>query len=574
VPLALVKTAEPLSDRGGPPARANYRILLDAPSRNPALGYPGIADALAGIVMESAPHFAIGIFGGWGSGKTTLMEAIETRLDESRAVPVQFSAWRYEKEEHLILPLLDTIREAILVWGVGRPGQVRASQKTARTIGRVMRAIVAGTSVKIGVPGAIDVSFDANKALEAGQRMSDAQAEASVPRSFYHASFRALKDAFEEFAGSEAQRRIVVFIDDLDRCLPASALQVLESMKLFFDLDGFVFVVGLDREIVEDVVDSKYRLEAGGSGDQRRETRVLGGEYIKKIFQVPYTVAPVDVGQLRAFLDAVYQETDLLPPEQQQEFERVVEPHLPFLVSDGSVNPREVKRYLNAYTIAMKIDGTLDQNAVLALLLTLEFRTDWENVKVAVLASGDLFVDALRRLHGGEITALDDIQVDILLPDDFITYTRPGQPGAALTQVSDIERYFRNVGTAGLTRDLELLKFVPRMGKVRRDMGALKTDATDAKDLLRNARSELSLLSSRLQYESSTGSPLAALILVDVEEFDRIATRAEQRRGEMTDPKAPEDWEQPAQLEELALRISQRLSALYKAPRRAAPVPA
>ena len=103
-----------------------------------------------------------------------------------------------------------------------------------------MKAIVAGTSVTIGVPGAINASFDANKALEAEGRMSAAQAEARVPRSAYHASFKALQEAFEDFAGPKGKRRIVVFIDDLDRCLPGSALQVLESMKLFFDLPGFV----------------------------------------------------------------------------------------------------------------------------------------------------------------------------------------------------------------------------------------------------------------------------------------------------------------------------------------------
>jgi KAP family P-loop domain len=509
--------------------KSGYRILLDAPARHPALGYPGIADALAGIVMESAPRFAIGIFGGWGSGKTTLMEAIEKRLDSARAVPVSFSAWRYEKEEHLILPLLDTIRDALVVWGEEQPRNAQASQATARTIGRVMRAIVAGTSVKIGVPGAIDVSFEANKALEAGRRMSQERAEARVPRSSYHASFRALKQAFEEFAGPEAKRRIVVFIDDLDRCLPASALQVLESMKLFFDLDGFVFVVGLDRKIIEYVVDSKYGLGANGDGEQRLETRVLGEEYIKKIFQVPYTLAPVDVGQLRAFLDSVYADARLTDA-QRDEFVTVVEPHLPFLVRDGSVNPREVKRYLNAYTITTKIDGNLDPNAVLAML-TLDFRTDWEQVESSLLLNGDVFVDALRRLQGGAATALDDIGGELRLPDDFITYTQIGQPGYALAQVNDIERYFRNVGTAGLSRDIDLLQLLPRIGAVRRDMATLSGDPAQAKELLSKAGAELSLLQSRLHSTPQTPSPLAALILDDIEQFTAAAGRLEHSVG-------------------------------------------
>ena len=542
-------------------SKAGYRILLDAPAEQPALGYPEIAAALADIVMESAPRFAIGIFGGWGSGKTTLMQAVEARLDDARAVPVRFSAWRYEREEHLILPLLDTIRDALVDWGEARPDDSKASQETARTIGRVMRAIVAGTSVRIGVPGAIDVSFDANKALEVGQRMRSAQAEARVPRSSYHASFRALRDAFEAFAGPEANRRIVVFIDDLDRCLPGSALQVLESMKLFFDLDGFVFVVGLDRTVVEQVVDSKYQVEQNGDAGERRNTRVLGEDYIKKIFQVPYTLAPVAVGQLRGFLDAVYDEA-ALPAAQRAEFENVVEPHLSFLVRDGSVNPREVKRYLNAYTITTKINPDLDQNAVLSVLL-LDFRSDWEDVESALLLNGGVFVDALRRLHVGETAAFDDIGLELRLPDDFVLYTRG--PGNALAQVADIERYFQNVGTTRLSRDPDLLQLLPQVGKVRRDVSTLNDEPARRSEALGNAHKVMGILRSRMQ-EGTTPSPLAALILEDCEQFTVVAREFEQ----LVQPGAAGlDSAQlgriAQQLEELARRISQRLLALYRA---------
>src|SRR5215213_8545114 len=87
----------------------DFKILLDLPSSSPALGFADNADALAEIIQKSAPQFAIGIFGGWGSGKTTLMQAIEARLDDNLTIPVWFTAWRYEKEEHLIVPLLDEV---------------------------------------------------------------------------------------------------------------------------------------------------------------------------------------------------------------------------------------------------------------------------------------------------------------------------------------------------------------------------------------------------------------------------------------------------------------------------------
>lgn len=59
---------------------ADFTILLDDPAQTPGLGFNAYADALAGIVAHSRAEFAVGIFGTWGSGKTTLMRAIQARL--------------------------------------------------------------------------------------------------------------------------------------------------------------------------------------------------------------------------------------------------------------------------------------------------------------------------------------------------------------------------------------------------------------------------------------------------------------------------------------------------------------
>jgi hypothetical protein len=199
-------------------------LLLDVPSSRPALGFPRIANALRDLIIGTEPRFVVGLFGGWGSGKTTLMQAIDDELRARGVICVRFSAWRYEKEEHLIVPLLDAIREALVMWADDHPGDPSA-RRTAATIGRVMRSIVAGLTLNVGLPGAMDVSFDANRSLEEYGRMRKEDLEARVPRSFYHASFRALERAFEEFVTAGAGRRIVVFVDDLDRCLPENALQ-------------------------------------------------------------------------------------------------------------------------------------------------------------------------------------------------------------------------------------------------------------------------------------------------------------------------------------------------------------
>jgi predicted KAP-like P-loop ATPase len=126
----------------------------------------------------------------------------------------------------------------------------------------------------------------------------------------------------------------VVFVDDLDRCLPASAPEVLESMKLFFDLQGFVFVVGLDRQVVERAIEAKYRPPQAGADGGAGEAPVKGSEYIKKMFQVPFVLPPVSPLQLDEFLRSLDQAG--LPDGQREDLRRRVRPHLSFVVTEAA----------------------------------------------------------------------------------------------------------------------------------------------------------------------------------------------------------------------------------------------
>ena len=57
----------------------------------------------------------------------------------------------------------------------------------------------------------------------------------------------------------QKENRLVVFIDDLDRCMPEKAIEVLEAIKLFLDVQGCIFVLGLDQEVIARGIELKYR---------------------------------------------------------------------------------------------------------------------------------------------------------------------------------------------------------------------------------------------------------------------------------------------------------------------------
>lgn len=445
-----------------------FIILLDEPSDAPRLGFADYAKSFTEIIANSPPHFAVGIFGDWGSGKTTLMRAIETRVARSDdMLPVWFNAWRYEREEHLVVPLLDNLRESLLEWSKEerRTADARDYAVRAATLfGRAARALLAGVTLKgqlVGVEAAVDIG----KVIEAARAPAPEVAVAS----FYHAAFRDMVEATKEFVQDDS-RRVVVFIDDLDRCLPTSALQVLESMKLFFDLQGFVFVVGLDQNVIERAIEAKYEPanashetvviersrtadpERAGNGEHRarpddvlpasprsRIGPISGADYVKKLFQVPFALPPIDRSQLDEFLDAI-SGSSVLSPEQAADLDQTVKPHLLYMTDRGPLNPREIKRLINAYTLQLKLldsrlGASLNRDAVLAIQM-MGFRPDWARLYEVLLDDPEVFVQELQQ------ALMQPEEEAVLLGDEgepasasFLAYMR-GRGGALLNQPS------------------------------------------------------------------------------------------------------------------------------------------
>ncbi len=91
-------------------------IITDDIAVEPILDFDLYSDAIVTIIEKSYPKFTIGIFGDWGTGKTTLMNTIDESLKEfkNEIITVRFETWRYEREEQFVLiPLLKTIAFAL-----------------------------------------------------------------------------------------------------------------------------------------------------------------------------------------------------------------------------------------------------------------------------------------------------------------------------------------------------------------------------------------------------------------------------------------------------------------------------
>lgn len=359
------------------------------------LNFDQYSHILGGVVQEADTPLTIGVFGPWGSGKTSLMRLVEETLAAQAQPPltVWFNAWKYDREEALWRALV------IQVLNVFRPEPARPESSSApphpmqpdrppqepqlsaeqTALNRrlddleaslyhtVEREEVGGVTIdwdkllKGSVLGITHLSLSVLPGVGAvlGKMVEEAQKKISGDdlntifeavqrerRKVYREHIRSLEQfqrEFEELIDSEVlakQRRLVVFIDDLDRCLPEKAIEVLEALKLFLDVPGCVFVLGADREVIQRGIRVKYKGFLVDSEDPVRADRripITGDDYLEKIVQLPFHLLPLDESRVEQFI-------------------KDNSPDLPAGCADIfaaglEANPRKVKRSLNIFRL-------------------------------------------------------------------------------------------------------------------------------------------------------------------------------------------------------------------------------
>ena len=126
-----------------------------------SLNFGEYSKALANIIETSPPKFSIGIFGGWGTGKTRLMKLIFTKLRSSEKItPIWFNAWKYERDKYLaVIPLLKLIDIEL---------QNRRDWKSRilkKGVESTFRAFAESISITAGLDNYASIGIDLNKFL-------------------------------------------------------------------------------------------------------------------------------------------------------------------------------------------------------------------------------------------------------------------------------------------------------------------------------------------------------------------------------------------------------------------------
>ena len=363
-----------------------YLLLSDEPilgadhvaneGRGDQLKFKSSAEVLARAALYTDSPITIGIFGNWGSGKTSLMRLMHEIVNkegqgDNAAVAVWFNAWQYEREEHLIIPLIATIvRDMKNKQEQWQGKNDRASQKAlkimkdgGKKVYDSLRSVLYGISMKgkLGVPslGELEISASMKDMIERYEAVTQ---DTLMARSLYFDAF----DQLSNISHSNTQKpQIVVFIDDLDRCFPEQAVRLLESVKLVLHQPKFSFVLGIYPQIVEEFIRNKYAAQypmaaATAASDNSDEFRGrmnkyldYFNDYLGKIVQVKYSVPKRHPGQMHEYILQLLTEAQVT-----EDFlvEGVDQSDLLELIAEvGKRVPREIVRRINGLIVKWRI---------------------------------------------------------------------------------------------------------------------------------------------------------------------------------------------------------------------------
>jgi len=315
------KPAQPPS-----PSRVLPEIISDTPEETtPDFRFNEYAHSIADVIgnPKNKTPLVIGLYGAWGTGKTTLMKRVEQYLTPKRPPPgyrrcktVWFQAWKHADEDAILAALLEEIlksmqREGFFTSAKAFIEQLMESFQLKSALGDAFKVLT-------------DVPIDPSKWFES--------LEYKKKLGFYevfHRFFDRLIWSYVTPSGlqtgkdfNDEKGALVIFIDDLDRCPYPRIVKVLETIKLFMDKSGCVFVLGADREVIEKALKDTYGEDAP--------------KFMDKIVQVTFALPPVPTEDIKRFLN-----------KHALEQQATMDKFATLIAREMNHNVRAVKRFLN-----------------------------------------------------------------------------------------------------------------------------------------------------------------------------------------------------------------------------------
>jgi predicted KAP-like P-loop ATPase len=255
---------------------------------------------------------SIGVFGNWGAGKSSLLKIIEKQISDEcgeEILVVNFDAWLYQGYDDARAALLEVIATKLNEAAQGDEGVVK---KTFNLFNRVDKVRALGLTIEgvalahgISTGGLVSRGLNAVKdifnnginednyqnSMKLGSEIAKLGLIKDKELSTPPQQINLFRNEYNDILKS-LNKKLIVFIDNLDRCLPHNAIQTLEAIRLFLFLPNTAFVIAADEDMIRTSVSEYFK------GTSARHHI----DYLDKLIQVPIRVPRTGLLEIRSYL--------------------------------------------------------------------------------------------------------------------------------------------------------------------------------------------------------------------------------------------------------------------------------
>ncbi|MGN8113973.1 Qat anti-phage system ATPase QatA [Labrys sp. 22185] len=293
-------------------------ILTDNETKVDLLNNEAIATTIIKLLRDRPDQpVTIGVHGDWGAGKSSVLEMIEAGFEsESKVLCLKFNGWRFQGFEDAKIALIEGIVTGLIE---KRPALTRAGEavkdvfrridwlKVAKKAGGLAFTAFTGipTPEQIGAivgtlegflsdPAKLATKDNLQSAIDGvkGLLKEKDGESANVPE-----EINAFRKAFDDLLEKAGVEQLVVLIDDLDRCLPDTAIETLEAVRLFVFTSRTAFVVAADEAMIEYAVRKHFPDLPDTTGPQ-----TYARNYLEKLIQVPFRIPALGDTETRIYV--------------------------------------------------------------------------------------------------------------------------------------------------------------------------------------------------------------------------------------------------------------------------------
>ncbi|WP_422484609.1 Qat anti-phage system ATPase QatA [Gudongella sp. DL1XJH-153] len=277
-------------------------ILSDNETKVDMLNNRAIAKTVVELINESREKpISIGVHGDWGAGKSSILEMVEDEFKSKDDIEcIKFNGWKHQGFEDAKIALMSSIVSTLVEKRNLSEVCADKVKKVWKSINWLSVAKTAGNfafSASTGVlpigliTGALDVLKGnltdqekiGNTIDSIGSYLTDSKIFEDVSMS---KEFTEFQKSFSELLEASSIKKLVVLIDDLDRCLPEVTIETLEAVRLFMFSNSTAFVIAADETMIEYAVKNHF------PDLTDTNNKNLGAEfsrrYLEKLIQVPF----------------------------------------------------------------------------------------------------------------------------------------------------------------------------------------------------------------------------------------------------------------------------------------------